>query len=106
MPRVARPTYPITNTQPSGSLRIFGFINLKVRSMSGAFSSLTHLCRLRVVKTMSLSSQPLSATSVSNRGLFRSRAQASTISSSWSLSLLECQLDSPITAIRRITHAQ
>lgn len=64
-----------------------GFMNLKARSISSAFSSLAHLCRLRVMKTMSFCSQPLSATSVSKTGLFRSRLRASAMRCSLSLML-------------------
>jgi hypothetical protein len=71
-PHVICRTYPITNTQPSGSFLIFGLVNLNMNSISGAFSSFTQVCKLRVVKTISFRRYPISAVSVSKTGLFRS----------------------------------
>lgn len=83
-----------------------GFMNLNARSISSAFSSLAHLCRLRVTKTMSFFSQPLSATSVSKTGLPKSRRRASAICSSWSLMLKAESIGRPIEIGYGATHAQ
>src|SRR5690625_2214900 len=54
-------THPITKTQPNGSFRIFGFTKEFVKSISGAFSSFTHFSEFFVTKTISFSTQPMSA---------------------------------------------
>lgn len=80
-------TYPMTNTHPNGSFLMVGFMNLKARSISSAFSSLAHLCRLRDTKTMSFSNHPLSAIWDSKAGLPRSALRAWAIRFSLSLIL-------------------
>lgn len=78
-------------------------MNLNDKSISSAFSSLTHLCRLRDTNTQSFWSHPLSASTVSNGGLFRSRRHASAILSSLSLRLFHVSLYFYFTSSRLVS---